>query len=285
MADFDNVKVSFLYIGLYSMGKDWFYPESVVPYHMLRYVVKGEADFWIDGEKIHVVPNDIVYIPRDSRLACVAAADTFEFYSVRFITSFYNDGDDLLEKYYGISRVIQGQGEDVYFKEMYRWVKSDHIAKKSFVRGNLYLLIGSLSVRGVPATQPLPDNVAEKYELKNIVRRETKSHRKDSRVTIVADYVMLHPEERYTPEKMADMVGLSKQRFSALFKQHMGKTPMEYCREIRLSTAARKLLVSTATVNEIAYEVGYEDTNYFIREFKRAFGYTPNRYRVEAKEF
>lgn len=43
---------------------------------------------------------------------------------------------------------------------------------------------------------------------------------------------------------MAEMVELSKQRFSSLFKANMGKSPMEYVREIRLTTAARALLVS-----------------------------------------
>ena len=46
----------------------------------------------------------------------------------------------------------------------------------------------------------------------------------------------------------------------------------------------RRLLVSSENVSDIAYEVGYEDPNYFIREFKAAFGYTPNQYRKAARE-
>ena len=101
---------------------------------------------------------------------------------------------------------------------------------------------------------------------------------------MVADYIILHPSEKYTPQKMAEMAELSKQRFSSLFKINMGKSPMEYVREIRLTTAARALLVSNDNINDIAYECGYEDTNYFIREFKAAFGFTPNQYRKVARE-
>lgn len=54
--------------------------------------------------------------------------------------------------------------------------------------------------------------------------------------------------------------------------------------EYRLTTAARKLPVSNANISEIAYSVGYEDSNYFIREFKVAFGMTPKQYRNIAKE-
>ena len=97
-------------------------------------------------------------------------------------------------------------------------------------------------------------------------------------------FIVLHPREKYTPQKMAEMVELSKQRFSSLFKANMGKSPMEYVREIRLTTAARALLVSNKNINDIAYECGYEDANYFIREFKSAFGFTPNQYRKIARE-
>ena len=46
---------------------------------------------------------------------------------------------------------------------------------------------------------------------------------------MVADYVVLHPREKYTPQKMAEMVELSKQRFSSLFKANMGKKSDGIC--------------------------------------------------------
>lgn len=285
MADFDDMKFTFLYVDLYSMGKEWFYPESEIPYNMLRYIVRGEAEFFINGEKIHVKQNDIVYIPRGCKLSCRAVSAKFEFYSIRFITSFFWEDKDILEAYYGLRRITQAQGEEKYFEEIYKWVKTKHIVKKSFIRGYLYILITSLSVRGTPGNITTKIEEAEEYDFDKIVFRESKCNKIDSRVSIVTDYILLHTEEKFTPEKMAHMVGLSKQRFSALFKKSTGKSPMEYVKEIKLTTAARKLLVSTDSINEIAYDIGYEDPNYFIREFKKAFGYTPNRYRIEAKEF
>ena len=79
------------------------------------------------------------------------------------------------------------------------------------------------------------------------------------------------------------MAELSKQRFISLFKEQVGKSPMVYIKDLKLTTAARKLLVSNTSINEIAYNIGYKDPNYFIREFKEAFGCTPRQYRVAAK--
>lgn len=283
MAKFDDMKFTFLYVDLYSMGKTWYYPESVIPYNMLRYVVKGEAEFCINDEKFNVKKDQIVYIPSGCKLSCSAISDTFEFYSIRFITSvFYSD--DILEKYYRIPRICDGISEKKYFEGIYQWVKSDHVAKKCFIRGYLNILLGILSCKGTEKFIEKSETGLKQYNLEQLVLREKKCNNIDSRVRIVSEYITLHPMEKYTPEIMAKMVGLSKQRFSSLFKKNMGKSPMEYVREIRLSTAARLLLLSNENINDIAYKVGYSDPNYFIREFKSAFGYTPNKYRNEGKE-
>ena len=74
----DNMHFTFLYVDLYSMGKTWVYPENVIPYNILRYIVKGKAEFCIDWEEIVVEENQIVYIPSGCRMSCNALTDTFE---------------------------------------------------------------------------------------------------------------------------------------------------------------------------------------------------------------
>lgn len=285
MPAIDSVRFTFLYVGLYSMGATWVYPKSKIPYNIFRYIVKGKAEFCINNETFIVKENDIVYIPSGCTLSCQSLTDTFEFYSIRFTASVLYESEDVLKRYYGIRRITYNQGEDVYFKEIYKWVKSDHAARKCFVRGNLDLLIGSLSLKGGQLEKETGELGSEEFDLNKLKKKEWKdSQQIDSRIQVVADYIILHPKEKYNPEKMANMASLSKQRFSSLFKKNMGKTPMEYVRELRLTTAARILLLSDKNINDIAYDVGYEDTNYFIREFKAAFGFTPNQYRKVAKE-
>ena len=280
MSVIDKIRFTFLYIEFYSMGKTWVYPESVIPYSIFRYIEKGKAELCIDGEEIIVEENQIVYIPQGCKMSCRALSEAFEFYSLRFTTSILYEGEDMLAEYYGIPRISANEGEDVYFKEIYKWVKKDSMVKKCFVRGYLDLLIGSLAMHGNKI-----DKVTGDFVEKSLRDRNSKKNEQiDPRIYMVADYIILHPSEKYTPQKMAEMAELSKQRFSSLFKINMGKSPMEYVREIRLTTAARALLVSNDNINDIAYACGYEDTNYFIREFKAAFGFTPNQYRKVARE-
>lgn len=193
MSVIDNIRLTFLYIEFYSMGKTWVYPESYIPYNIFRYIAKGKAEFCIDGEEIIVKENQIVYIPQGCRMSCRALSESFEFYSLRFTTSVFYEGEDVLKEYYGIPRIIENEGEDYYFKEICKWVKKDSWVKKCFVRGYLDLLIGTLSMR-VNKFDKNTGKVTEKNE-NPVLKIAKRKEQIDSRVQLVADYVVLHPRE------------------------------------------------------------------------------------------
>ena len=124
-----------------------------------------------------------------------------------------------------------------------------------FLPWNLFLPICILAMHGNKVDKTTGDFV-EKIEGRSLRDKNTKKNEQiDPRIYMVADYIILHPSEKYTPQKMAEMAELSKQRFSSLFKINMGKSPMEYVREIRLATAARALLVSNDNIKDIAENV------------------------------
>lgn len=283
----DNIRFNFLYADNYMFGKTWSFEENYVPYNMFRYVVSGEGIFFVDGESVEAAEGKVIYIPMGCSLSCVSKSESFSFTSIRFTTSVSFEGGDLLTDYYAMPRSMMAEGEAEYFDLILRWAKSDNIAKMYFVRGYLEILIGSLIERASIGKTEVPEIKRDEDQntLEKITHRIMRSNQKiEPRIQIVLDYISMHPMEKYTPSSMADMAGLSKQRFSHLFKEQMGKSPMVYLKELRLTTAARKLLVSNENVNDIAYSVGYEDPNYFIREFKRAFGYTPNQYRKISRQ-
>ena len=314
----DNIHFHFLYIDRYSFGRNWIFPESSIPYNMLRYIESGTASFFIDSQEYSVKKDQIIYIPKGSQLSCFATSSHFSFTSIRFTSSVFFEGGDLLGDYYHLPKIMEGKGESFYFDEMYQWVKKNSPAKMFFVRGYLELLIASLIAKVNPereqeefppislntkndieeqaknssnlSSQSQPSSCSKKEateeqdvaQIRNQIKKSGTGM--DSRIQGVVDYILLHPNEKYSPSRLAEMAELSKQRFTALFSSQLGKSPMVYIKELKLTTAARKLLVSNLHINDIAYELGYEDTNYFIREFKRAFGCTPKQYRQIAKE-
>ncbi|WP_111928342.1 AraC family transcriptional regulator [Clostridium tertium] len=285
----NSIRFNFLYIDRYSFGKSWVYPESYLPYGMLRYVIKGNAIFFIDGKEFKVKEGDIVYLPVGCKLSCHALNDEFSFYSIRFATSVNYDGGDLLTDYFHIPTVIHDINNEgrMYFEKMYKCIKTDHDSRMFWVRGYLELIIGYVIDKGkrnidIDRKELIGE---EEFSLERIKKRTRKSDVSlDPRIQVVVDYIILHPTEQYTISKMSRMAELSESRFRTLFKQQVGKNPLEYLNEIRVMTAARKLLVSGDNISDIAYEVGYEDANYFSRIFKKYFCITPKQYRDNAKE-
>lgn len=284
----NTIRFNFLYIDKYSFGRTWTYPESAIPYNMLRYIIDGSAEFVVDGETVIVRKGQVSYIPEGCWLSCKALEDTFAFYSIRFTTSVFYEGANFLREYYNFPLVMDvGEGIEPYFSDIYKWVRTDKKSKSFHVRGALDTLIASL-IDILNSDEP-DDVKAEinglEYNLEQIRKRVKKSTvQTDPRIQTVIDYIILNPTEEYTSDKLSGMAEVAETTFRRLFKEATGKTATEFIRQVRLTTAARLLLVSNDPVNCIAHDVGFEDANHFTRVFKQAFGMTPGRYRKMSQE-
>ena len=284
----NTIRFNFLYIDKYSFGRTWTYPESAIPYNMLRYIIDGSAEFVVDGETVIVRKGQVSYIPEGCWLSCKALEDTFAFYSIRFTTSVFYEGANFLREYYNFPLVMDvGEGIEPYFSDIYKWVRTDKKSKSFHVRGALDTLIASL-IDILNSDEP-DDVKAEinglEYNLEQIRKRVKKSTvQTDPRIQTVIDYIMLNPTEEYTSDKLSGMAEGAETTFRRLFKEATGKTATEFIRQVRLTTAARLLLVSNDPVNCIAHDVGFEDANHFTRVFRQAFGMTPGRYRKMSQE-
>jgi AraC-like DNA-binding protein len=72
---------------------------------------------------------------------------------------------------------------------------------------------------------------------------------------------------------------LSRFAISRRFKTALGRSPRQYLQDTRIHQAKRKLVETTWTVTDIAYECGFADAAQFARLFKEATGMTPTIYR------
>ena len=89
--------------------------------------------------------------------------------------------------------------------------------------------------------------------------------------------------EELSLETVARKFHFNPSYFSTLFKQSFGESFSEYLSSVRMERAVHLLLESDCKVKEIAGIVGYKDSNYFIRSFKKRYGITPDDFRREEK--
>lgn len=95
----------------------------------------------------------------------------------------------------------------------------------------------------------------------------------------VLSYIDAHYLEPISLDEIASACHISKYYLSHMFSDIKKQTVMQYIVNKRLDNA-RKLLDSTSmTVEDIAFSSGFNNTSYFSRAFKEAYGVTPLCYR------
>lgn len=82
-----------------------------------------------------------------------------------------------------------------------------------------------------------------------------------------------------TVKYFADKVCLSPNYFGDLIKKETGKTPQEYIQCKIIDTAKDQILYTDKTVSQIAFDLGFQYSQHFIRVFKKKVGQTPLEYR------
>lgn len=83
----------------------------------------------------------------------------------------------------------------------------------------------------------------------------------------------------WTAGDLASIGNMSESKLFGLFKEATGDTPISYLIRLRIRAAMVELRNSRASVTEIAYRVGFSDSNYFARQFRKVTGMSPSEYR------
>ena len=89
------------------------------------------------------------------------------------------------------------------------------------------------------------------------------------------------PHERWTVERLARTVGLSRSVLAELFHAMVGQPPMQYLTLWRMQLASR-LLAGGGVVGAVASAVGYDSEAAFSRAFKKVLGQAPATWRKQA---
>ena len=90
-------------------------------------------------------------------------------------------------------------------------------------------------------------------------------------------------QEDLSVSEAAQSVGLDPRNFARLFKKETGLNFNEYLSLLRLKKAEYILKSSDASVAEVAFSCGFNDSNYFCEKFKGVYGLPPLKFRKSFK--
>lgn len=79
--------------------------------------------------------------------------------------------------------------------------------------------------------------------------------------------------------KIADVINVSEDYLTRVFKKELGLSPWEYLLRLRVQVARRMLREGAESVRAVAEAVGFQDQAYFCRVFRKIEGCTPSSFR------
>ena len=123
----------------------------------------------------------------------------------------------------------------------------------------------------------------------HLSRCYAKSKNLSSKSLLRIGQTISHIEVNYSDDisldHLVEMSGMSRRNFLREFENATGCTPISYLIGVRLSNAAELLKSSETSVTNIAFQIGFNDSNYFARQFRKRFEMSPREYRRLFKGF
>ncbi|MFC4777013.1 AraC family transcriptional regulator [Paenibacillus sp. GCM10023252] len=95
------------------------------------------------------------------------------------------------------------------------------------------------------------------------------------------DYVRENYHQEIKLQDAAAVAAMSPSYFSTMFKLIVGKSFIEFVNDTRLQEALRLLKETDERIENIAYQVGYNQLTHFHRMFRKIIGITPSEYRKQ----
>lgn len=224
---------------------------------ILIYVVDGRGRISLNGKQVHFFKDTFILCRGGDALSYRFAKNAEgSFYFIRFTTS---DGKPL-ENTYNLESIL------------YRCNMPDEVIEciKEFVR--------KFIIRAPKSMETLSGLFKELiYTLS--VSKEKNTDIMSAIFKLAQDIQENFIGAEFDVNEYAMSVGLSKDRFSVLFKQHFGYPPYKYQLMLKMDEAIALLQHTDLPINKISDMLGFSNQLYFSSAFKKQTGMAPSDVR------
>jgi len=221
------------------------------PKYGFLYTARGTLEYtFLDGseDSLSVKAGELIYIPRNCRYVCTYAEEHTEVKIVQF------DLDEgQLPSYLARPAVMTlpnaGEQIDAFFKPM-----KNHAASHPFYYLSCFYAL-----------------------LWNIVENQWDIPTKYKKLQAAISHMNEQYRESLPISYYSSLCGMSEVNFRRLFREYTGLSPIEYRNDIRLGNARIMLQSGEYNVSEAAECCGFSNLSFFIRLYKKKYGYTPKK--------
>ncbi len=244
-------------------------------------ITGGSVRLGIGTEIINAAKGDIIYIPPTMMFRIDALSDHASVRGMTFDMSIIeanleNFDSEVFYMFYVQSRnkvTVFGTEHPVhailkrYIDESYNEYSDKEICYMLPIRANIYNIMAVL----------LRFYCGSKNELDRMIYHNV------LRMRPVITYIDEHFREKIYIEKLSDMINVSPDYFTKMFKESIGKTPIDYINGMRVNSAMSLLASTDLPMTEIADTIGFCNPNYFHKIFKQYTDTSPLAYRKSTR--
>lgn len=240
-------------------------------------ILSGNARVEVGTECVEAEEGNFVYIPSKLVFRVEAVGGRTAVRSISYATSIVEENMEKIDTEIFYMFYVQSRNKISLFKnghpiyeiiayavsEAYDEYASKDVCYKLPVMANIYLLTSAL----------LRHYCGSRDELDRMVYHNV------MRLRPTLDYITENCGEKIYIETLAEMISVSPDYFTKMFKESIGKTPIDYINTVRVNRALELLSVSDVPINEIAERSGFSNANYFHKIFKQYMNTSPLAYR------
>ncbi len=242
------------------------------PYYEIFYLINGDCTFFIDHNIYKLNRGDLVIVP-----AGEIHKSTYpeSGYSERFIVSFRENnlgwlneilGEEIVKQSLNMGIIsIPDKRRDYVESLMYKMLfesEGQDILSPAFIKTGLIELL-----LFIIRCQRYEENVIKEIDVDNQLMQE------------IATYIYDNYDKRISLDDMSRKFHISRSYLSKKFKTITGFGFKEYLINVRIKNACTLLLETNKSITDIAFECGFNDSNYFGDAFRHVKGVSPNKYR------
>lgn len=218
--------------------------------HGLAFNIEGEKIYsFKSGESIHVVPNDIIYLPKHSCYT-VSSITPGDCYAINF---------DIDEEVNFPPFAFRTKNCDLFIDCFKKVQKSWNAKKEGFAlncKAQLYNIL---------------------YNMQKEHSSEYISSGKLSLIMPAVEYIRQHySTELLRIDTLSAMCNITPEYFRSIFKNHFGVSPLSYINSLKVDKAKNLIESGLCSVSEAAFLSGFSDISHFSRVFKKTVGISPS---------
>ena len=242
------------------------------PFHELFYLAKGECTAFLSHNIYKFSKGDIVIVPAGT----IHKTDyTGKGINERIVISFKTSVTDWLSNVVGtdiVSDVMQTgvitipEKRRDYIEKLLDKLIFENEGQDPLSPGFVSVALDEL-ILFIARCKQYEENVIKELDVDNQLMQQ------------IATYIYENYDKKLSLEDMSDKFHISRSYLSKKFKAVTGFGFKEYIVNVRIKNACRLLLETNKSITDIAFECGFNDSNYFGDAFRHVKGVSPNKYR------